>query len=70
MAPNATPDYTVRLDRQQSTTESWRDWAHHREIEEWLAHTNAVLEKGWNDGYAPHMPPSTLYFVRLYRYWL
>ena len=39
----------LREDRISRTTESWKQWAEAREVEEWVAATNAVIETGWTE---------------------
>jgi len=47
--PGQAPQYTLRQDRIQGTTTSWRTWAETRELDEWLQSTAGVSEQGWND---------------------
>jgi len=47
----------LREDRISRTTESWRQWAEAREVEEWVAATNAVIETGWTEAAANSRPP-------------
>lgn len=47
------PQFTIRQDRVAKTTESWRQWAEEREVDEWIQHCAAVLDQGWNDACVP-----------------
>lgn len=47
--PGAAPRFTLREDRIEGTTESWRDWAEHKEVDEWTQSVAGVLDQGWND---------------------
>ncbi|CAA7260168.1 unnamed protein product [Cyclocybe aegerita] len=48
----APPKFTIRQDRIAGTTESWRNWAETREIDEWVQSVAGVLDQGWNDAVA------------------
>ena len=47
--PGVAPKYTLRRERQSGLTDSWRQWAEAREVEEWIQSIAGVLEQGWND---------------------
>lgn len=47
--PGVPPKYTLRRDRELGLTDSWRQWAEAREVEEWIQSVAGVLEQGWND---------------------
>jgi len=55
--PNMPPQFALRQDRAAKTTDSWRQWAEEREIDEWVQHCAAVLDQGWNDAAAQSRPP-------------
>ncbi|KAF8901703.1 actin-related protein Arp4p [Gymnopilus junonius] len=52
----AMPKFTFREDRIAGTTESWRNWAEAREVDEWVQTVAGVLEQGWNDQQAAQRP--------------
>lgn len=54
--PGQSPRYTLREDRMQGTTESWRNWAEAREVDEWIQSVAGVLDQGWNDQAAASRP--------------
>ncbi|KXN87872.1 Actin-related protein 4 [Leucoagaricus sp. SymC.cos] len=60
--PNMPPQFTVRQNRVTKTTESWKQWAEEREIDEWIQHCAAVLDQGWNDAAAQSRPPRSYEF--------
>ena len=45
------PIYALRQDRLPRTTDSWRQWAENREVDEWIQAMGAVIDQGWNDQY-------------------
>ncbi|KAJ7507558.1 actin-related protein Arp4p [Mycena galericulata] len=47
--PGALPRFTLREDRVNGTTDSWRNWYVGREVDEWIQSVAGVLEQGWND---------------------
>jgi hypothetical protein len=47
--PGVPPKYTLRRDRELGLTDTWRQWAEAREVEEWIQSVAGVLEQGWND---------------------
>ena len=47
--PDQPPRCTLREDRIRGTTDSWRQWAESREVEEWIAGVASVLDNGWNE---------------------
>ena len=49
VALNKSPSFTIREDRVRTTTESWRQWAEQREVDEWIANVAGVLEHGFNE---------------------
>jgi len=55
--PGAAPKYTLRRERESGLTDSWRQWAEAREVEEWIQSVAGVLEQGWNDQAAAQRPP-------------
>ncbi|KAF9516188.1 hypothetical protein BS47DRAFT_1315514 [Hydnum rufescens UP504] len=55
--PSRLPMVTLREDRIQQTTDSWRQWALDREVDEWLAACGAIIETGWSDHAASARPP-------------
>ncbi|KJA24495.1 hypothetical protein HYPSUDRAFT_200384 [Hypholoma sublateritium FD-334 SS-4] len=54
---NALPNYQLRQNRIAGTTNSWRNWAENREVDEWLQTVAGVLEPGWNDQLVAQRPP-------------
>ncbi|GLB33592.1 putative actin family protein [Lyophyllum shimeji] len=59
---NAPPRFTLREERLAGTTESWRQWAEAREVDEWIQSVAGVLEQGWNDQLAAQRPPKPYEF--------
>ncbi|KAF8803902.1 actin-related protein Arp4p [Phlegmacium glaucopus] len=55
--PGVAPKYTLRRERELGLTDSWRQWAEAREVEEWIQSVAGVLEQGWNDQVAAQRPP-------------
>jgi len=55
--PNKYPVFTLREDRLNLTTQSWRQWAEQREVDEWIAGVAGILEHGFNDHAASSRPP-------------
>ncbi|KZS98012.1 brg1-associated factor b [Sistotremastrum niveocremeum HHB9708] len=54
--PGLPPRFTYREDRASQTTDTWRTWAEHRELDEWLANVSAVMDGGWNEQIAQTRP--------------
>ena len=65
--PGAPPKYTLRRDRELGLTDSWRQWAEAREVEEWIQSVAGVLEQGWNDQsvfvYLKFLGPSLYWYL-------
>jgi len=51
------PNFTSREDRIATTTDSWKSWAEHKEVDEWLLSVAGILEQGWNVGAMQQRPP-------------
>ncbi|KAJ7117406.1 actin-related protein Arp4p [Mycena crocata] len=66
---NAPPRFTLREDRVQGTTESWRTWYEAREVDEWIQSVAGILEQGWNDQAAASRPPRQYEFPTGYNAW-
>lgn len=47
--PGVDPRFNVREDRFQGITNSWRNWAENREVDEWIQSVASVLDQGWNE---------------------
>jgi len=58
VALNKPPSFTIREDRARMTTESWRQWAEQREVDEWIAGVAGVLEHGFSEQLRIALPPS------------
>ena len=43
------PRFSVRDDRLSKTTDTWKNWAEGKEVEEWIQSVAGVLDQGWND---------------------
>ncbi|KAF8592529.1 brg1-associated factor b [Ramaria rubella] len=57
VALNKPPSFTIREDRARTMTESWRQWAQQREVDEWIAGVAGVLEHGFSEHAANTRPP-------------
>ncbi|KAF8897287.1 actin-related protein Arp4p [Infundibulicybe gibba] len=60
--PGAPPRFSLREDRIQGTTNSWKAWAESREVDEWTQSVAGVLDQGWNDQAAAARPPKQYEF--------
>jgi len=49
VALNKPTSFAIRQDRARLTTESWRQWAEQREVDEWIAGVAGVLEHGFSE---------------------
>jgi actin-like protein 6B len=58
---------TLREDRIQQTTDSWRQWALDREVHEWLAACGAIIETGWSDQSVSPLPSGWLNYPLMLR---
>ncbi|TFL00058.1 actin family [Pterulicium gracile] len=60
--PNTKPIYKLRDDRIPAVTQSWREWAENREVDEWVQSVAGTLDQGWNDQAAAARPPKQYEF--------
>ncbi|KAH7100641.1 brg1-associated factor b [Auriculariales sp. MPI-PUGE-AT-0066] len=61
------PQFELRDERLPHTTESWKLWAHGREVDEWIGNVAGVLEQSWSDQFAQTKPAKSYEFPTGYR---
>ncbi|KAG8931674.1 NuA4 histone acetyltransferase subunit [Tulasnella sp. 419] len=54
--PNHPPSVIINQEKLRLTTDSWRNWALHKEVDEWMLGCGAVLPKGWSEENARAWP--------------
>ncbi|KAF9563682.1 actin-related protein Arp4p [Agrocybe pediades] len=65
----ALPKFTLREERLQGTTASWRNWAESREVDEWIQSVVGVTDQGWNDQVVAQRPSRHYEFPTGYNYY-
>ncbi|EMD40548.1 hypothetical protein CERSUDRAFT_111146 [Gelatoporia subvermispora B] len=63
------PKFTLRQDRVDKTTVSWRKWAEEREVEEWMQSVAGVIDQGYNEQFAHQRGPKHYEFPTGYNYY-